>query len=200
MIITVSSHLQHPQAFQKKFQLKAKPTIDQPGNGMISIYKDGGFISRPYGKEMVEDLWEMYDGHTSAFARHLKALFQKNETFAEYPFVTSEVYMLLLFEIGRRSVEDSRVSSTRKKRKLDKLPIKEAIDHILTLFANKQCGFRDVFLKRGRYHCFTGPPKRRRKAIKKIKNALPVEGETETESRGESGDSELPEHLRNLTL
>ena len=134
-----SKHLQHPEAFKKEF-----------GSGILFICRDGQFIARPYDEEMVKDLEEMYNGDTSAFARHLKTLFEKNENIAKYPFVISEVYILLLFEIGRRSVKDS-PKSTPTKKKYDELPIKEAIQDILTLFDKKKCKLSDVFFKKGRF-------------------------------------------------
>lgn len=68
------------------------------------ICQNGHLIPRQYGEEMVQDLEEKYARNASAFARHLESLFETNETIAKYPFVTSEVYMLPLFEIGRRLV------------------------------------------------------------------------------------------------
>ena len=179
MIIPASSHLE-----RKEFWLIAKPTKHQPGNGVLYICQNGQFMPRLYDEEMVKDLEEMYDGDTSAFARHLKTLFGNNETIAKYPFVTSEVYMLLLFEIGRRLVEDS-PNSTPTKKKYDELPIKEAIQGILTLFDKKKCKFSDVFLKKGRFHFFSGyPPNVREKAIEEIKKALSAtDGQGETESK-----------------
>ena len=189
-----SKHLQHPEAFKKEFQLIAKPTDNQPGSGILFICQDGQFIARPYDEEMVKDLEEMYDGDTSAFARHLETLFERNETIAKYPFVTSEVYMLLLFEIGRRLVKDS-PNSTPTKKEYDKLPIKEAIQDILTLLDKKKCKFSDVFLKEGRFHCFSGyPPNVREKAIDEINKALSAtDGDGETESKT---DDSLAEHVK----
>ena len=189
-----SKHLQYSKAFKKEFQLKAKPTDNQPGSGILFVCQDGQFIARPYDKEMVKDLEEMYDGDTSAFARHLETLFERNETIAKYPFVTSEVYMLLLFEIGRRLVKDS-TNSTPTKKEYDKLPIKEAIQGILTLLDKKKCKFSDVFLKEGRFHCFSGyPPNVREKAIEEINKALlATDGDGETESKT---DDSFPEHFR----
>lgn len=197
IISPASSHLQHPQEFQKKFQLTAKPTDDQPGNGLISIRQGSRYIGRPYNEEMVKDLEEMYGDDTSAFARHLTTLFQKNETIAKYPFVTSELYMLLLFEIGRRSVKDS-PKSTLTKKKLDKLPIKKAIQGILKLLGNKKCKFGDVFLKIGKFHCFSGTPEQRETAAEEIKKALSTAEGRETES--EINGSLLEQFQGRLTL
>lgn len=192
MISPTSSHLQHPQAFQKKFQLKANPTEDQPGNGFLFIWQGSRYIGRSYNEEMVKDLKEMYGDDTSAFARHLTTPFQKNETIAKYPFVTSEPYMLLLFEIGRRLVKNS-PKSTLEKMKLDKLPIKKTIQGILKLFGNKKCEFGHVFLKEGKFHCFTYTADEREKVIKEIEEALStVEGgETESEINPEEFEDRL---------
>jgi len=144
----------------------AKPTPDQPGNGKLYICDESGkFIGRSYCGDMVCDLYETYSEDTSKFARDLNSLFQTNETIAEFPFVTSELYMLLLFEIGRRLVKDPNIS-TPMKEKFDKLPIKEAIQGILALFRNKKCKFQQVFLEGGNFHCFSLSPEIREKAIK----------------------------------
>ena len=169
-IMIKPTSMKRQDAFQKKFQLKAEPERHQPGNGKLSILQGGKFIARPYDEEMVEDLEEMYGEDTSPFAEHLNTLFSNNETIAKYPFVTSEVYMLLLFEKGRRLVKDSPNSTDRKKR-YDKLAIKSAIEDILKLLENKKCGFRDVFLKEGTFHCFSGKPEQREKAIENITEA-----------------------------
>ena len=168
-ISPASSHPQHSQASEKIYQLRANPTEDQPGNGRIDIWQDGKFIAgRAYDEEMVKDLKETYTGDTSAFARDMNTLFQNNETIAKYPFVTSELYMLLLFEIGRRLVKNS-PKSTERKKKFDAVLVKEAIKGILTLFVNKECGFHEVFLKEGKFHCFSDPqPEQRKKVAEEI--------------------------------
>jgi len=114
---------------------------------------------------MVNDLEGAYNGETSTFAKDLNSLFQTNKTIAKLPFVTSELYMLLLFEIGRRLVKDPK-KSTPMKEKFDKLPIKEAIQGILALLHNKKCEFHQVFLKEGNFHCFSFSPEIRGTAIK----------------------------------
>lgn len=173
--------------FIKTFRLLAKPSPNHPGNGYISVYVGNTPIGRPYGQEMISDLEEIYDDDTSAFARHLKKLFTNNATIAKYPFVTSEVYMLLLFERGRRSVKDSE-KSTPKKKKFDGLPIKEAIQNVLTLLDDKKCKFSDVFLKGGKFHCFSGEPEERKKVIDDIKKEI------------ERKLDNLPEQLQQFSL
>ena len=55
------------------------------------------------------------------------------------------------------------------KQAFDSLPISGAIAKIVKLFENEACGFEDVFLKEGKYHCFTGPdPGIRKNAIEKL--------------------------------
>ena len=105
-----------PGKFQKKYKLTPIPTTDQPGNGILSIRKpdSGWFIGRAYGKAMTDDLEKSYNGDTRAFATHLEKLFEDNTSIGQFPFVTSEVYMLLLFEIARRQVKDSDESTDKK--------------------------------------------------------------------------------------
>lgn len=175
------------EVFKKTFELQAKPSTDQPGNGKISVYLGDEKIGRAYGQEMISDLKEIYGNDTSAFARHLEKLFTNNATIAKYPFVTSEVYMLLLFERGRRSVKDS-AKSTPRKNKFDGLPIREAIQNVLTLLDDKKCEFSDVFLKGGKFHCFSGEPEERKKVIDDIKKEI------------ERKLDNLPEQLQQFSL
>lgn len=81
--------------------------------------------------------------------------------------IIRHVYFLLLFEIGRRLVKDGQ-KSTPKKKDFDKLRISEAITIIVELFENEACRFEDVFLKRGKYHCFSGEQEPRRIAITRL--------------------------------
>ena len=77
--------------------------------------------------------------------------------------------MILLFEIARRLVALEDPSD--KKVQYDVLPIGTAIARIvksLELGSKDICTFDDVFLVKGKFHCFTGKPKERRKAIDEI--------------------------------
>ena len=164
--------------FKKSFRLQPNATDDQPGNGFISVFKDSGndFIGRAYGEPLVEDLNKKYK-ETSSLAKDLEELFKDNTNIAEYPFVTSEVYILLLFEIARRRVKDLEKSTDLKKR-LDKLKINEAITNLITLMRKNSSKFEDVFLKEGKFHCFSGKVEDREKVIVEIEKKV-MEGITE---------------------
>ncbi|KAJ7365937.1 hypothetical protein OS493_002673 [Desmophyllum pertusum] len=86
-------------------------------------------------------------------------------------YLKKEVYILLLFEIARRQVPHSD-ESTDKKKRFDALSIESAIMNIVKLLKAKKCTFKDVFLKEGKYHCFSHEPKDSEKAIKKIVDAV----------------------------
>ncbi|KAJ7365934.1 hypothetical protein OS493_002670, partial [Desmophyllum pertusum] len=74
----------------------------------------GGSSEEHVAKAMTDDLEKSYNGDTRAFATHLEKLFEDNTSIGQFPFVTSEVYMLLLFEIARRQVKDSDESTDKK--------------------------------------------------------------------------------------
>ena len=181
--------------FRTLYQLLPIPSPDQPGNGHISIRTDSGFIGRSYCEAMTDDLEKSYSGDTRAFAKDLEKLFKNNKKMAEFHFVTSEVYMLLLFEIARRQVKDSD-ESTKKKKRLDALPIESAIMNVVKLLKAKKCGFRDVFLKGGKYHCFSHKPAEREKAIKEIDDTVTLE----EKSRGPGETDELTDQFKKSTL
>ena len=84
--------------------------------------------------------------------------------------ILQDVYILLLFEIGRRLVDDENVSELGpEKQAFDSLPISEAITIIVKLFEMKRCSFNDVFHPTdGEFHCFTGSPDARQCAINKL--------------------------------
>ena len=83
--------------------------------------------------------------------------------------------MILLFEIARR-LKVTTEDPSEKKEKYDVLPIGSAIAKfvkLLELGEAKTCGFEDVpFFWKGRFHCFTGEPEVRRKAIVNINDAI----------------------------
>ncbi|CAH3184582.1 unnamed protein product [Porites lobata] len=86
-----------------------------------------------------------------------------------FPQALFEVYMILLFEIARRLVELEEPSE--KKVQYDVLPIGSAIARIVKLLElgiKDTCTFKDVFFPKSKFHCFTGKPEERRKAIDKI--------------------------------
>ena len=153
--------------FRKLFKLEPKPKTHKPGKGVTSVLQGREFTKRSYNQCLVKELKEKYGDNTSLFAKHLELLFKNNTNMASYPFVTSEVYILLLFEIARQRVKDSK-TLTAKRKQLDKLKIDEAITNLITLKKAKACTFDDVFLKGKKFHCFSGEPKEREDAIDNI--------------------------------
>ncbi|XP_044163939.1 uncharacterized protein LOC114956488 [Acropora millepora] len=154
------------------FQLIANPKRYQPGNGVI--YRTGqrndAYL---YNGEFVRQLKEKYPTSTKEFAQHIKRVFKNNSELlkCENNTIIQHVYFLLLFEIGRRLGDDMIVKEKYRegKQAFDSLPISEAITMIVKLFENEECRFEDVFLKEGKYHCFTGPdPGIRKNAIEKL--------------------------------
>lgn len=147
------------------FSLEANPTLHQPGNGVIyrTGQRDDSYL---YDDEFVRQLNEKYPTSTKEFAQHIKRVFKNNLALLkdENNTIIQHVYFLLLFEIGRRLVKDDQ-NSTPKRRDLDNLRISEAITIIVELFENKACSFKDVFLKKGKYHCFSGEEGDRQTAI-----------------------------------
>ena len=150
------------------FSLEANPKPHQPGNGVI--YRTGQRNDAyPYNDEFVRQLNKEYPSSTEEFAQHIKHVFKDNSELLNYEnnTIIQHVYFLLLFEIGRRLVKDGQ-NSTPKKRYLDNLRISEAITIIVELFENKLCSFEEVFLKKRKYHCFSGKQEARRIAITRL--------------------------------
>ena len=183
------------------FELKAMPSTDQPGNGVI-WRKDpndlNNRISYRYNKTLVNKLEKQYSNNTKKFAQDIKRVFKNNsELFNCGNEIIKDVYFLLLFEIGRRLVKDA-PNYSLKKRNLDNLQISEAITKIVKLFEEKACGFKDVFLQNERYHCFSGEPDERREAIRALQfkeiKELFCEKEEEESSQDTTGtDNESSE-------
>lgn len=142
------------------FQLLANPTKHQPGNGMITNMNTKQ--SRTH-EQLSTNLTKQYENDTCLFAEHIKAVFAKNSKIFKVPEVTRDAYMILLFEIGRRLVEDE--SGTEKKKRLDELPIASAIARLVKFMEERKCTFKDVFKTNGKFHCFTGEPCEREKGI-----------------------------------
>lgn len=83
--------------------------------------------------------------------------------------------MLLLFEIARRLVKSENPVNDKKpgkKEEYDVLPIGCAIARLMKLLESGNCSFEDVFLEGARFHCLTGKPVVRRKAIEAINEAI----------------------------
>ena len=134
------------------FTLEASPTDKQPGNGIIRRRnpRGGEDIHKSYDKELIEVLKQQYCC-TEKFAQDIRRVFKNNsELFKCRNEIIQDVYILLLFEIGRRLVDD------------DSLPISEAITKIVKLLEAKSCDFEDFFDKEGKFHCFSDEPGKRR--------------------------------------
>ena len=146
-----------------KFKLKANPTSDQPGNGII--IRNG--IPLSYAS-VTEKLNWLYKDSTDTFARDIKLVFEDNSHLLGCGNeVIQDVYILLLFEIGRRLVKDGK-NPTDGKKALDNLPISGAITKIVKLFEKEDCSFKDFFSFEGKFHCFTGKLGKRKGAIKRL--------------------------------
>ena len=160
------------------FTLEANPTDDQPGNGVI---KRNGKKGSTY-PEITQQLKHQYGKDTKTFAEDMKRVFKDNsELLGRRNEVIRDVYILLLFEIGRRLVEDGENSTDRKKA-LDNLSIIATVTRILKLFeSTKECSFEDFFSKTGKFHCFSDDPeywwstKKREDAIDRLKKLCKVE-------------------------
>ncbi|CAH3143326.1 unnamed protein product [Pocillopora meandrina] len=157
--------------FCNLFRLKPNPWPKQPGNGEMTVLQDRQFICTSYNQCLVDELNEKYGCKTSLFAEHLEKLFEDNSNIAEYSFVTSEVYILWLFEIARRRVKDSE-DATNLKKEYDQLEIDGAITQLIELMKVDSCQFEEIFLKDGTFHCFSGFPSKRQTAIDNIEEKL----------------------------
>ena len=158
------------------FTLEANPNDKQPGNGIIRRSRNprGGEDShRGYDKDLIEVLTQRYCC-TEKLAQDIRRVFKNNsELFKCRNEIIQDVYILLLFEIGRRLVDDENVPEEHRtdKQAYDSLPISEAITKIVKLFEAKKCSFEDFFDEKGRFHCFTGSPDARKFAINKLKSS-----------------------------
>ena len=152
---------------EKFFKFAPKPSRDQPGNAIVSRGLEKGLTYN----ELNADLKSKYNENTELFAQHIKKLFQNNSKVPENcPQATFEVYILLLFEIARRLVRQN--APTRKKEKLDDLPIGSAIARsvkLLELGKEQTCSFDDVFCSSSaKFYCYVGDPEVREEAIRRI--------------------------------
>ena len=151
------------------FVLKPFPTTNQPGNGIIIT----SGIARSY-KDLTEELIKQYENDTKTFAKDMKRVFKDNSRLLECRNeVLQDAYILLVFEIGRRLVDDENVIKGRgdkERQALDCLPISEAITKIVKLFEMKGCSFSNVFDPDGKFHCFGGTSGKRQSAIKELQS------------------------------
>ena len=169
-----NSHDSKPDdEIEELFRLEARPTKDQPGNGIVFLRPRGKKLftkdARKYN-ELKGALEAHYKGDTQKFAQDIKNLFQNNSVITDdFPQATVETYMILLFEMARRLVTVEKPSE--KKKEYDVLPIGSAIArsvNLLELGDKETCTFEDVFLSGKKFHCYTGKAQERRKAIDKI--------------------------------
>ena len=151
------------------FILEPFPSSNQPGNGRIKIKG----IARSY-KTLTKKLINWYENDTETFAKDMKRVFKDNSRLLECRNeVLQDAYILLLFEIGRRLVDDENVSKGRgdkERQALDCLPISEAITKIVKLFEMKRCSFSDVFDPDGEFYCFSGSSSLRKRVINKLQS------------------------------
>ena len=160
------------------FRLTANPSKDHPGNGSVSrlLSWEGSYFRAATHSYLNSALRGHYRKDTKSFASDMKKLFLNNEVVNEkdFPQVTIEAYMILLFEIARRSVT-SVENPSEKKKQLDDLPIGSAIAGLLKLLelgSEDICTFDDVFSRKDRFYCFAGEPEERRKAINRMNETL----------------------------
>ena len=157
--------------FRKLFRLEPNPKRDKPGNGFMKVLQDRQFFFKSYNQCLVDELNEKYGRKTSLLAEHLEKLFEDNSNIAEYSFVTSEVYILWLFEIARRRVKDSE-DTTKLKEAYHEHKIDGAITQLIKLMKNDSCQFQEIFLIEGTFHCFSDFSSKRQTAIDNIKEKL----------------------------
>ncbi|XP_044164260.1 uncharacterized protein LOC114956489 [Acropora millepora] len=113
------------------FSIKPKPhSYVKPGNGVVRRKYDPDdrrrIIKWSYGEELVKELNKRYSNDTKKFAQDIKRVFNNNsELFNCGNEVIQDVYILLLFEIGRRLVDDEKVPEEHRaeKQAYDSLPI-----------------------------------------------------------------------------
>ena len=159
--------------YEELFRLTARPSSDQPGNGIVEIRPRGKikFMQGPRKyDELNGALKAHYDTNTTSFAQDIKKLLKDNTQNKDIPQATTEAYMILLFEIARRLVKSDYPS--KRKEAFDSLPIGSAIARLINLLELGKSRFEEVFLPKERFHCFTGEPNKRRKAIEKINLAI----------------------------
>jgi len=149
------------------YRLQPKPTEKKPGNGFFAAAHNPEVQPVFHGKNYNELNFffkQHYVTNTKSFAQDIKKLFENNIQNEDIPETTMEVYMLLLFEIARQLVNVKKP----KKEALTDLPIGSAVARLIKLLELGKSTFDEVFLPKGEFHCFTGEPDDRRKAIEKI--------------------------------
>lgn len=172
-LLLQNSHGSKPDdKIEELFKLRASPTKDQPGNGIVFLRprRKKLFTQDARKYDELEGVLKAHYKDTKTFAQDIKNLFQNNSVVTDnFPQATVETYTILLFEIARRLVTVEKPSE--KKEEFDVLPIGSAIArsvNLLELGDVETCTFEDVFLSGEKFHCYTGKAKERRKAIDKI--------------------------------
>lgn len=169
--------IKHNAMVRELFRLTARPTTHQPGNGIMSMRPRG---SEKFGKssgktyeQLIEALREHYQD-TITFTKDIRKIFLNNKVSdCNFPQVTLEAYMILLFEIARRMVKLKEQSE--RKGQYDVLPTASAIVGSVKLLEygkDNVCTFEDVFSSDGKFHFFSGKPQTRKRAIGNITTAL----------------------------
>ena len=169
--------IKHNAMVRELFRLTARPTTHQPGNGIMSMRPRG---SEKFGKssgktyeQLIEALREHYQD-TITFTKDIRKIFLNNKVSdCNFPQVTLEAYMILLFEIARRMVKLKEQSE--RKGQYDVLPTASAIVGSVKLLEygkDNVCTFEDVFSCDGKFHFFSGKPQTRKRAIGNITTAL----------------------------
>ena len=167
---------------EELFKLSPFPKKVQIGNGIVSIRPREESKFKQKGKkyaEMKVGLESHYENDTRRFAKNIKKLFRNNERdLDKFPQATIEVYMILLFEIARRLVKLEKPHKLTAK--YDDLPIGSAIAGIMKLLKyndKDEYTFNDVFGRKGKFHCFSKKPCKRKEAIDRINEAALVNTE-----------------------
>ena len=166
--------------YEALYRLKAAPTKDQPGNGILVLRPKGKDEFPEKGKRysmLIADLKIHYETNTTSFAKDIKKLLKRNTQNKDIPEATIEAYMILLFEIARRLVKIE--NPTERKKALDSLPIGSAIARLINLLELRKSTFDDVFLPSKRFYCFKGEWDVRRRAIERINEATAMTGTVE---------------------
>ena len=169
--------IKHNAMVRELFRLTARPTTHQPGNGIMSMRPRGSEkFAKSSGKtyeQLIEALREHYQD-TITFTKDIRKIFLNNKVSdCNFPQVTLEAYMILLFEIARRMVKLKEQSE--RKGQYDVLPTASAIVGSVKLLEygkDNICTFEDVFSSDGKFHFFSGKPQTRKRAIGNITTAL----------------------------
>ena len=164
---------ENPQAeFEELIKFWARPSRKQPGNAIVFMRPRGykNFTQKAKNYDALNGaLKAHYNTDTESFAKDLRKLLKDNTQNKGLPQATIEAYMILLFEIARRLAKAKKPSQQNDA--FANLPIGSAIARLIKLLETGKYHFEDAFFPKGRFHCFTGKPEVRRKAIEEINEA-----------------------------